>query len=77
MIILYHRLNILKFRFNFIYFLPINNNDNSRINEQIIYKKLDYYNDLTIIMITQLLLIELKSRRCSFNEYNDAMINVS
>ena len=38
--------------------------------------KLDYYNDFDFTNNNNLL-IELKSRRCTINEYNDTMISIS
>ena len=39
-------------------------------------EKLDYYNDFDFTNNNNLL-IELKSRRCTINEYNDTMISIS
>ena len=39
-------------------------------------QKLDYYNDFDFTNNNNLL-IELKSRRCTINEYNDTMISIS
>ena len=44
-------------------------------NEEII--KLDYYNNFDFSNSDNTILIELKSRRCTINEYSDTMINIS
>ena len=44
-------------------------------NEKII--KLDYYNDFDFTNKNNNLLIELKSRRCKIDEYEDTMISIS
>ena len=44
-------------------------------NEEII--KLDYYNNFDFSNSDNTILIELKSRRCTINEYNDTMISIS
>ena len=44
-------------------------------NEKII--KLDYYNNFDFSNSDNTIMIELKSRRCTINEYSDTMINIS
>ena len=44
-------------------------------NEKII--ELDYYNEFDFTNAESTLLIELKSRRCKFYDYNDTIISVS
>ena len=39
--------------------------------------KLDYYNDFDFSNSDNTIMIELKSRRCSINEYNDTMLSIS
>ena len=63
--------------------------DYGRQNEIIIFQKLklffnnhilselDFYNDFDYKNEDSSLLIELKSRRCKFETYNDTMINIS
>ena len=63
--------------------------DYGRQNELIIFQKLklffnnhilselDFYNDFDYKNEDSSLLIELKSRRCKFETYNDTMINIS
>ena len=63
--------------------------DYERKNEIIIFEKLklffsnekmrelDYYHEFNYTNEDESILCELKSRRCTFNEYNDTMLNVS
>ena len=62
--------------------------DYGRQNEIIIFEKiklffnekmkeLDYYHEFDYTNEDGTILCELKSRRCSFNEYNDTMLNCS
>ena len=39
--------------------------------------KLDYYNNFYFSNLDNTLIIELKSRRCKINDYEDTMINIS
>ena len=39
--------------------------------------KLDYYNNFDFSNSDNTIMIELKSRRCTINEYNDTMISIS
>ena len=40
-------------------------------------QKLDYYNPFDFTNSDNTIMIELKSRRCTINEYNDTMISIS
>ena len=63
--------------------------DYRAINEKIVHEKLklffpneiinelDYYNEFDYTNEDNSLFIELNSRRCGFNEYNDTMSNIS
>ena len=44
-------------------------------NEKII--KLDYYNNFDFSNLDNTIMIELKSRRCKIDDYEDTMINIS